>query len=133
MATFNRAHLIKDTLESIKNQSYENFECLIIDDGGQDHTKTVVEEFISADKRFSYIVRPDKYKKGLPGCRNFGLDICNGDYVIFFDDDDIVHHNNLGINLNLLKDPEFDFSIFKNNRLLIRQRLVNLQKTGTHR
>ena len=78
MATYNRAHLITNTLESIKNQTYPNFECLIIDDGGQDDTKIVVEELISEDKRFSYLVRLAKYKKGLPGCRNYGLDICKG-------------------------------------------------------
>lgn len=113
MATYNRAHLINDTLGSIKNQTYQYFECLIVDDGGQDHTKTVVEEFTSKDKRFSYLVRPEKYKKGLPGCRNYGLDICKGDFVIFFDDDDIVHPNNLIVNLEILKDLNLDFSIFQ--------------------
>lgn len=109
MATFNRAHLIIYTLNSIKNQTYQSFECLIIDDGGQDHTKTVVEEFISEDKRFSYAVRPDKYKKGLPGCRNYGLDICNGDYVIFFDDDDLVHPENLNFCFNQINKFKLDF------------------------
>jgi glycosyltransferase involved in cell wall biosynthesis len=113
MATYNRAHLINDTLGSIKNQTYQYFECLIVDDGGQDHTKTVVEEFTSKDKRFSYIVRPDKYKKGLPGCRNYGLDICKGDYVVFFDDDDLVHPDNLLSNLEILKDQKLDFSVYQ--------------------
>jgi len=126
MATFNRAHLITDTLESIKNQRYQHFECLIIDDGSQDNTKTVLEEFIAGDKRFSYLVRPDKYKKGLPGCRNYGLDICNGDYVIFFDDDDIVHQDNLLLNLEILKDLKLDFSVFQ------KQPFINLPEiTGS--
>lgn len=113
MATYNRAHLITDTLESIKNQSFQNFECLIIDDGSQDNTKIIVGEFIAGDKRFSYLVRPNKYKKGLPGCRNYGLDSCKGDYIIFFDDDDIVHPNNLLLNLEILKDPKLDFSVYQ--------------------
>jgi len=113
MATFNRAHFIRDTLESIKNQTYQNFECLIIDDGGQDDTKIVVQELIAEDKRFSYLVRPNKYKKGLPGCRNYGLDICIGDYIIFFDDDDIVHPDNLLLNLEILNDRKLDFSVYQ--------------------
>ena len=113
MATYNRAHLIIDTLESIKNQTLQNFECLIIDDGGNDNTNKVVEEFIAGDKRFSYLVRPDKYKKGLPGCRNYGLDICKGNYVVFFDDDDLVHPDNLLRNLEILKGQKLDFSVYQ--------------------
>ena len=113
MATYNRAHLITDTLKSINNQKFQNFECLIIDDGSKDNTIKVVEEFIAGDERFSYLVRPDKYKKGLPGCRNYGLDICKGDFVIFFDDDDIVHPDNLLLNLETLKDQKLDFSVYQ--------------------
>lgn len=113
MATYNRAHLINDTLGSIKNQTYQYFECLIVDDGGQDHTKTVVEEFTSKDKRFSYLVRPDKYKKGLPGCRNYGLDIRKGDFVIFFDDDDIMHPQNLEFGIGVMQDSGKSFCRFQ--------------------
>lgn len=113
MATYNRAHLINETLESIKNQKFQDFECLIIDDGGKDHTKTVVEDFTSKDKRFSYIVRPDKYQKGLPGCRNYGLDICKGDFVIFFDDDDIMHPQNLEFGIGAIQDSGKSFCRFQ--------------------
>ena len=113
MATYNRAHLINDSLESINNQKFENFECLIIDDGGQDNTKIVVEEFIAGDERFSYLVRPDEYKKGLPGCRNYGLDICKGDYVIFFDDDDIMHPQNLEFGIEAIQDTGKSFCRFQ--------------------
>ena len=113
MATYNRAHLIIDTLESIKNQTLQNFECLIIDDGGNDNTNKVVEEFIVGDKRFSYLARPDNYKKGLPGCRNYGLDICNGDYVIFFDDDDIMHPQNLDFGIRAIQDTGKSFCRFQ--------------------
>ena len=109
MATYNRAHLIMETIISIQNQTHTNFECLIIDDGGQDNTKIVVDELIAGDKRFSYLVRPDKYKKGLPGCRNYGLDICQGDYIIFFDDDDIIHPDNLDFCFNQINRFKLDF------------------------
>ena len=113
MATYNRAHLIKKTLQSIQNQTYPNFECLIIDDGSEDDTNIIVEELITEDNRFSYLVRPDKYKKGLPGCRNYSLDICKGDYIIFFDDDDIVHPDNLRLNLEVLENRNYDFCVYQ--------------------
>lgn len=95
MATYNRAHFIVETLQSIQNQSFENWECLIIDDGGTDNTEKVIFRSFKNDSRFKFLKRQDDYKKGLPGCRNYGIDMAKGDYVIFFDDDDIVHPQNL--------------------------------------
>ena len=109
MATWNRAHLISETLESISSQTYLNWECLIIDDGSKDDTARVVKQFTSSDSRFTYLRRTEKYKKGLPGCRNQGLDLANGEFVIFFDDDDIIHPENLQTCLDLLKDGKFSF------------------------
>ena len=88
MATYNRAQFIMETLNSIKNQTYKNWECLIIDDGGSDNTEDVIAPLLKKDTRFKFLKRTDKYLKGLPGCRNYGLDVAQGDYIIFFDDDD---------------------------------------------
>lgn len=95
MATYNRSHLILESLYSLINQTFENWECLVIDDGSSDDTEKKVNNFIHNDCRFKYLKRPENYKKGLPGCRNYGLDLALGKYVIFFDDDDISHPYNL--------------------------------------
>ena len=112
MATYNRAHLIPASLDSIQKQRFKNFECLIIDDGSTDDTANIVESYVKQDSRFQYLKRPKKYKKGLPGCRNFGLDLCKGDYVIFFDDDDLVHPMCLEMCLDVLSDS-FDFCAYQ--------------------
>ncbi|MBZ9628906.1 glycosyltransferase family 2 protein [Psychroflexus sp. CAK1W] len=109
MATYNRAHLIEETLISIQNQTYPNWECLIIDDGGTDNTEEVIRSILAKDSRFTYYNRPDNYQKGLPGCRNYGLDLAKGDFIIFFDDDDIVHPQNLELSVRFLENNEIDF------------------------
>lgn len=109
MATFNRAHLIGVSLQSIANQNYGDWECLIIDDGSKDNTKTVAQQYENLDSRFKYLPRPKKYKTGLPGCRNYGLDQAKGKYIIFFDDDDLAHPQNLEICLRLIENLEIDF------------------------
>ena len=109
MATYNRSHLITETLNSISNQTFPNWECLIIDDGSEDNTANVVGEYTSKDSRFIYLPRSQDYKKGLPGCRNQGLDLAKGEYIIFFDDDDIVHPENLQACYDLLKENDFQF------------------------
>jgi GalNAc5-diNAcBac-PP-undecaprenol beta-1,3-glucosyltransferase len=109
MATYNRASLILETVQSIQSQSCENFECLIIDDGGRDNTIEVIASVLEQDKRFQFLKRPDIYLKGVSGCRNYGLDLAKGEYVIFFDDDDFVHPENLKTCLEVIESNKVDF------------------------
>ena len=109
MATYNRAHFIVETLRSIINQTFTDWECLIIDDGGTDNTREVITPILNQDNRFKFLKRPNCYKKGLPGCRNYGLDLAKGEFIIFFDDDDFVHRDNLKICLEAFEDISIDF------------------------
>lgn len=109
MATYNRAHLIEETLESIVNQTYQDWECLIIDDGGNDNTEEILQNWLKKDARFTYLKRTPNHQKGLPGCRNQGIELAKGDYIIFFDDDDIVHPQNLELCIRYLKNNDIDF------------------------
>lgn len=109
MATYNRAHFIVETLQSIQAQTCKDWECLIIDDGGTDNTPEVIAPILEQDNRFQFIKRPESCLKGLPGCRNYGLDIAKGNYIIFFDDDDIVHPQNLELCVQELKKEEIYF------------------------
>lgn len=109
MATYNRAHFIVETLESIQAQSFKNWECLIIDDGGTDNTDEVIAPILELDSRFQFLKRPELYTKGLPGSRNYGLDLSKGDYIIFFDDDDMVHPDNLKTGLKVIESNNVDF------------------------
>ena len=102
LATFNRAHFILETLDSIQNQTYKNWECIIVDDYSADNTKEVIEAFIKKDNRFFYYLKTANYKKGLSGTRNQGLDIAasrNAEYVQLFDDDDIMHPQKLELQI----------------------------------
>ena len=115
MATYNRAHFIVETLVSIQNQTFLDWECIIVDDGGTDNTKEVIKPIIEEDKRFLYVKRDDNYQKGLPGCRNFGLDLAKGDYIIFFDDDDIPHPQNLELCVQELSNSTVSFCRYIRN------------------
>jgi len=103
MATYNRSHFIVETLKSIQAQTYMNWECLIIDDGSTDDIEKVLKPILKEDNRFKYCKRLPNYKKGLPGSRNYGLDLAIGDYIIFFDDDDVVHPSCLEVSLSAFK------------------------------
>lgn len=115
MATFNRANFIVEMLQSIINQTYNNWECLIVDDGCTDNTKEVITPIVEKEKRFRYFLRPDSYLKGTSGCRNFGLDNAKGDFIIFFDDDDISHPQNLETCVEELNKGENYFCRYERN------------------
>ncbi|NLP58164.1 glycosyltransferase family 2 protein [Lutibacter sp. B1] len=128
LATYNRAHLINETLQSIQNQSYKNWECIIVDDGGTDNTHEIIEPILKVDTRFQYLKRPNDYKKGLSGSRNFGLDKAIGDYIIFFDDDDIVHPQNLELSIYAIEEKKVDFCNYQKQPFIVIKPVVNEQR-----
>lgn len=109
MATFNRSHFITESLHYIRKQTFTEFECLVIDDGSTDETEKVVLKVASLDPRIRYYKRPAKYLKGLPGCRNYGLDLAQGNYIVFFDDDDIAHPRLMELAVRILMDSDNSF------------------------
>ena len=58
--TYNRAHLIGETLDSVLAQTYQNWECIIVDDGSSDNTDEVIGAYVEKDSRFKYYHRSDK-------------------------------------------------------------------------
>lgn len=88
--TYNRSHLIIETLKSIQEQVYKNWECIIVDDHSTDDTEKIVSKFISDKPRFSLHQRPLDKSKGANACRNYGFEKSSGVYVIWFDSDDIM-------------------------------------------
>tara|TARA_R110001583_G_scaffold145875_1_gene297893 strand:- start:17237 stop:18214 length:978 start_codon:yes stop_codon:yes gene_type:complete len=87
---FNREHLISETLESVRNQTYEHWECIIVDDHSTDESWAVVEKFCESDERFKQVKRPNSLMKGACGCRNYGFELSKGTYINWFDSDDIM-------------------------------------------
>lgn len=88
--TYNRSQLIIETLNSVLNQTYTNWECLIVDDDSEDNTLEIVEKYRGKDSRFLLLSRPLDKQKGANACRNYGFEKSKGDYILFLDSDDIL-------------------------------------------
>jgi len=95
--TYNRAHLISSTMDSILAQTYKNYEVIIIDDGSTDNTEEVIRKYIS-DKVHYY----KKENAERAAARNFGTQLAKGDYVNWFDSDDIMFPDHLQEAANLI-------------------------------
>lgn len=116
--TYNRAHIVTETLKSVKNQIYKNWECIIIDDGSIDNTVEVIKKYIASDPRFKFISRKKYQKKGAASCRNIGLELCSGKFIQFLDSDDIIANDKLKKQVELLsKKKSLTFSICKWGRI----------------
>ena len=97
--TYNRAHKLKKALESLVNQTFTDYEVLVMDDGSTDDTRAVVESF--HDARLSYEWAPNF--GGPAGPRNRGLKLAKGAYIAFLDSDDWWHPNKLTKCFNLIQ------------------------------
>ncbi|WP_298247536.1 glycosyltransferase family 2 protein [uncultured Christiangramia sp.] len=90
--TYNRAHLLGETLDSVLVQTYGNWECIVVDDGSNDYTEELMEFYLK-DPRIKFYHRPKQRPKGANACRNFGFNQSKGAFIQFLDSDDIITPN----------------------------------------
>jgi len=110
--TYNRAKLITNALDSVLEQTYHNWECIVIDDGSKDETRNVINAYQEKDSRILFLERI-RQPKGAPTCRNVGLNKAKGEYIIFLDSDDYLLPFCLEQRLNKFnQDKDYDFLVF---------------------
>lgn len=88
---YNVEKYLTKCLLSIQNQTFKDFECLMIDDCSPDDSWKICKQFEQTDARFKYIKRPQN--GGLGAARNTGLDNASGKYISFIDSDDSIQPN----------------------------------------
>ena len=101
--TYNRAHLIGETLDSVIAQTYDKWECIVVDDGSTDYTEELIELYCEKDSRIQYHHRPKSRSKGANACRNYGADLSAGEFLMWLDDDDLLHKGKIERQIDLAK------------------------------
>ena len=102
---YNQAQYLDECLQSVLNQTYTDWECIIVNDGSPDHTEEVAKKWLEKDPRFRYI---DKENGGLSSARNAGIKIAKGEWILPLDADDRI--GNLYLELASLEFNK-DYSI----------------------
>ena len=100
--TYNRAHLIGETLDSVIAQTFSNWECIVVDDGSKDYTNELLDFYSEKDPRIYFYHRPSNRRKGANACRNYGFELSKGKYVQWLDSDDILLQDKIEAQINLL-------------------------------
>ena len=101
--TYNRAHLIKRSVDSVLNQTYKNLELIIVDDGSTDNTKEIIDSI--NDNRIVYVKQENQ---GASAARNTGIDLAKGRYISFQDSDDVWLLDKLEVQIQRLKENNAD-------------------------
>ncbi|WET01227.1 glycosyltransferase family 2 protein [Flavobacterium sp. YJ01] len=109
---YNQAQYLEEALQSIFDQTYENWECIIVNDGSLDNTEEIVKKWIIKDSRFKYFY---KENGGLSSARNLGLENAKGEYIQFLDSDDYIAKTKLQLSIAELQheDKNIVISNFK--------------------
>lgn len=104
---FNSEKTILKTMLSVKNQTYSNFEVLVINDGSTDSSLDIIKDFCSNDNRFKFF---DIKNQGVSNARNVGLDNAKGNYIVFLDSDDTLDNDYFE---NIIKDiKDYDMIVY---------------------
>lgn len=106
---YNHARFLREAVESIVNQTYENWECIIVNDGSPDDTSDVARALINSYKNKS-IHLLEQQNDGVINARNVGFSKSLGEYILFVDADDKIHPNFLSETLSvLIEHPSVGF------------------------
>lgn len=105
---YNVENYLRQCLDSIMGQTYQNFECLLINDGSPDYSADICSEYVFKDSRFRYF---EKENGGVSSARNLGIEHSKGEYITFIDSDDWVDSDYLEILYNALIDENADISV----------------------
>lgn len=105
---YNAKKYLRDCIESILSQTYQNLEIILVDDGSTDGSEKFVDDYAKSDKRIKAIHQKNM---GLSGARNTGLKHATGKYVTFVDSDDRIDPNMVEGLLNALVDTHADIAI----------------------
>lgn len=104
----NAENFINDTVASIKAQTYDNWEIILVDDASEDRSRSIIEALCESDNRIKSVFRDEK--SGPAKARNAGTEIAEGRYLAFLDADDLWDPEKLRLQLEFMKRNDCGFS-----------------------
>lgn len=133
-ASYNYAEYISKAIESVINQSYKNWELIIVDDGSKDNSVEVIQSYAEKYENIYLYQHEGEVNKGLRKTLQLGLSKAKGDYIAFLESDDYWTENHLEEKIKVLeKQPEIKF-IYNQTEFFGEEEVVNeyLQRTNNH-
>jgi glycosyltransferase involved in cell wall biosynthesis len=111
---YNQAQYLDIALQSVFDQSFQNWECLIVNDGSPDHTSAIANNWVAKDSRFVYL---HKENGGVSSARNLGIEKAKGEYLQFLDSDDFLEREKLELCLQEIENNKDVNLVISNFRM----------------
>lgn len=108
MPTYNCAKFIGKTIETVINQTYKNWELVIVDDCSKDNTEEIVNDYITGDSRIKY--SRFNVNQGAAKARTKAMELANGNYMAFLDSDDIWKEDKLEKQIKFMEENNYNFT-----------------------
>lgn len=108
MPAYNSGNFIKKAIQSVRIQTYKNWELIIIDDYSSDNTRNIIKNFSKLDKRIKYKFL--KNNVGAAVARNEAIKISSGEYIAFLDSDDLWFKDKLFKQLKIMEEKNYFFT-----------------------
>jgi teichuronic acid biosynthesis glycosyltransferase TuaG len=109
LTNYNCSRFLIRSINSVLNQTYKNFELIIVDDCSTDSSIKIIKNFVKKDKRISYFITKKTHGSG-SGTRNLGISKSKGDYVAFLDADDYWYPDKLYYQITNIKNNLISFT-----------------------
>ena len=106
---YNVEKYLKRCIESVLNQTYHDFELILINDGSKDNSGYICDEYARCDERIKVVHQENK---GVSVARNKGIELATGEYIMFIDSDDFIELNTLQILVQILDKEKYDLVVY---------------------
>lgn len=118
---YNRAYILPETIQSVQQQKFTNWELIVVDDGSSDNTEELIRKLSESDKRIKYLYQQNAERSA---ARNNGARNANGSYFLFLDSDDAFHKEHLQNIFDFLTSKNFPICMVITNLLYIRDNQI---------
>ena len=102
-ASYNYADYIRETIQSVQNQTYQDWEMLIIDDGSSDNSCDIIQKYIAQDERIKLYTHENDLNKGLQKTLLLGISKAQGDWIVFLESDDLIRPDYLAKKVQIIQ------------------------------
>ena len=109
ITSYNYANYIREAIDSVLNQDFQNWELIIVDDGSIDNSVEIINEYVKLDSRIKLYQHENGVNKGLADSIKLGLSKCSNEWVVFLESDDILAKESVSKRFDIVKtNPDID-------------------------
>jgi len=117
---FNQAKFLNETLNSVLEQTYQNWECIVVNDGSTDDSENIAKGWVAKDTRFKYF---NQVNSGVSAARNLALDKAQGNFIQFLDADDLLEVDKIEISIHAMQ--KYEVEVVCSNYIMFKDVITN--------